>query len=142
MGLFDGLDVASAADNPFEVDPGTYDAVITGAEAKPTKDESKVGLNIEYTIDDVTSPMNERKVTEWKQIPSDVSTPEGARAASFLKQRLANLGIPESRMNDVDAGDLIGVECVISVKKNGEYTNVTKVALRKETASAGGVTFG
>lgn len=137
MGLFDGLDVASAADNPFEVEPGTYDAVVTGVETKPTKDESKIGLNIEFTIEQPGGPMDGRKVMEWKQIPSDVTTAEGARAASFLKQRLANLGVPESRMNDVDSDDLIGTECVVSVKKNGEYTNVTKVALRQEQAAGG-----
>lgn len=141
MGLFDGLDVASAADNPFEVDPGTYNALVTEVEVRPTKDNTKIGLNITYTIDDDESPMNGRKVNEWKQIPQPADpanpTADEARAASFLKQRLANLGIPEDRMNDVDADDLIGTECVVSVKKNGEYTNVTKVAERSGSYSFG-----
>lgn len=139
MGLFDGLDVASAQDNPFDVAPGTYPAVVTKAEARPTKGGDKVGLNIEYTISDPDSEMHGRKVTEWKQIPqaSGELTGKDAQAASFLKQRLMNLGIPESRMNDIEGDDLIGIECVISVKKNGEYTNVTKVALQGEDENDG-----
>lgn len=134
MGLFDGLDVASAADNPFEVEPGTYRCVVTGAEARPTQAGDKVGLNIEYTIqDDEAGAMNGRKITEWKHIPQPADpanpTAKEAQSASFLKQRLVNLGIPESRMNDVEGDDLLGIECVVTVKKNGEYTNVTKVTV-------------
>lgn len=145
MGLFDGLDVASAADNPFEVDPGTYHCVVTGVEAKPTQNGDKVGLNLEYTINDDDSPMNGRKITEWKHIPqpADPSNPTSkeAMAASFLKQRLGNLGVPESRMNDVEPDDLIGIECIVSVKKNGEYTNVTKVTLDEGTSDDGEFSF-
>lgn len=143
MGLFDGLDVASAADNPFEVEPGTYHCVVTGAEARPTQNGDKVGLNLEYTIQDEDSPMNGRKIMEWKHIPQpdDPSNPTAkeATAMSFLKQRLSNLGIPETRMNDVEPDDLIGIECVVTVKKNGEYTNVTKVTL--DEGSSGEFSF-
>lgn len=131
MSLFGDLDVQSAADNPFEVEPGTYLCTVTNAEAKPTQAGDKVGLNIEYTIsdEDDNDAMHGRKVTEWKWIPSSMATTKEQQAASFLKQRMLNLGIPEERINDLSTDDLIGTECIVSVKKNGEYTNVTKVAL-------------
>ena len=147
MGLFDGLDVQSAADNPFEVEPGTYPCVITKAEAKPTQAGDKVGLNIEYTIQNAENEaMTGRKITEWKWIPQPdnpaAPSAKEAQAASFLKQRLSNLGIPETRMNSVEEDDLLGIECVVSVKKNGEYTNVTKVSLLGEDSNDNSFSFG
>lgn len=44
MGLFDGLDIASASDDPFKVEDGTYPAVISGAKGGPTQAGDKDGL--------------------------------------------------------------------------------------------------
>lgn len=146
MSLFSGLDVASAADNPFEVEPGTYRAVVSKVTTDKTKQGDKFGMLIEYTIDDENAgPSNGNSVSEWKRIPHNedavpLNEGEKARALSFLKQRLMNLGIPEARMNDVTPDDLMGIRVVISVKKNGEYTNVAKVDL--DQTESGAVSFG
>ena len=48
---------------------------------------------------------------------------------SFLKMRLKSLGVPETRMNTLQPEDLVGTDVVITVKKNGESTNITKVEI-------------
>lgn len=130
MSIFGDLDIANAENDPFSVAPGTYEATVSDVEVKDNKDKTLKGLWITYTItgEDVETG---KKVTEWKTIPNpaDPKNPsaEDKRAMSFLKMRLSSLGIPESRMNTVGPEDLIGTDVVITVKKNGEYTNVTKV---------------
>lgn len=132
MGLFGDIDIANAADDPFKVDPGTYEAVVAKVEVKPKKDdESKLMMRLDYKITDEESPMVGRQVSEWKTVPTPDDpnnlTADEERAMSFLKSRLGDLGIPESEMNGVEAADLVGINVVITVKQNGEYTNVTKV---------------
>jgi hypothetical protein len=139
MGLFGDLDVASAEDDPFSVPANTYEATVYEVEVKPTQDGSKTGLNIVYKI--ASGEHEGKSVREWKQIPKGAITPEDKRAASFLKMRLASLGVPESRMNDIDVNDLQGLDVIINVKVNGEYTNVTRVELADASTPAGGSAF-
>lgn len=127
MGIFGDLDVEAAADDPFAVDDGTYNGTITKCEAKPTKNGDKIGLTLEYTITD-EGPMAGRKVSEWKHIPRS-GDENAANAASFLKQRLISIGVPADRINSFEPEDALGTDVVFTVKKNGEYTNVTRVAL-------------
>lgn len=135
MSIFGDLDIESAADDPFGVDPGTYNAVVSDVEVKDSKDGSKKGLWLTYSITECTEnpAMEGRKVSEWKTIPQpeDPKNPsaEDSRAMSFLKLRLASLGIPPTHMNTVQFEDLIGIDVVITVEKNGEYTNVKRVEI-------------
>lgn len=136
MGLFGDLDVASAEDNPWLVPSNTYEADVFKVELKE-KDDKK-GLVFTYKIS--SGEHEGKQVSEYKNIPTPVDpknpTPEEKTAASYLKMRLASLGVPESRMNTVEPNDLQGLPVVITVKVNGEYTNVTRVELRDETAAA------
>jgi hypothetical protein len=131
MGLFGDLDVASADDNPWAVPANTYEADVYLVEVKTDKNENK-GLSILYKI---SSGDHEGKtVSEWKIIPQPADlnnlTPEENKARSYLKMRLASLGVPEERMNDVNVNDLMGLPVTVKVTVNGEYTNVTRVELR------------
>lgn len=152
MGIFDGLDVASAEDNPFDVVDGTYHCFVQNVKVGPTAKGDKSGMTLVYQIDEADSPMNGRQITEWQEIPGE-NTANAARTLSFLKSRLKSLGVPESRMNSIETDDLMNVECVVSVAKRGEYTNVTRVSLPSGTTAnaaagstrnlaAGGLTFG
>lgn len=146
MGIFDGLDVASAEDNPFDVVDGTYKCFVQNVKVGPTAKGDKKGMTIVYQIDDPDSPMNSRQITEWQEIPGE-NTQNKERTLSFLKARLKSLGVPESRMNDIETDDLMNVECVVSVAKRGEYTNVTRVSLPNQASagaaqSSGGISFG
>jgi hypothetical protein len=135
MGLFGDLDVAAAADDPFAIDDGTYRGIVSECSVKESN-AGKKGLSLVYTVTDEESPMAGRNASEWKTIPSDdddMSDSERARAASFLKQRLKSLGIPEDRMNDFEPEDAIDLEVLFTVKTNHKgdntYVNVTKVVL-------------
>lgn len=133
MSIFGELDFASVQDNPWSVEDGTYEAILAEFKVGPTKAGDKVGVMISYKLNDSGS-----SVSEWKEIPSQeaLATAEGKRAASFLKQRLASLGVPESHMNSVTAQELVGTRVLVTVKNNTArdgsgrvYTNVTNVAL-------------
>lgn len=132
MSLFEGLDVASAADNPFEIPANTYLTTITSVASGPTRNEDKVGMTITYTIQEGDYAGDD--ITEWKQIPTPADphnlTKEEKRSLSFLKMRLLELGVPEDRINSVSEDDLVGLDVYVTTKegKNG-YTNVQKVEL-------------
>jgi hypothetical protein len=130
MGIFGDLDVASASDNPWAVPANTYEATVYTAEVKRDKNEV-LGLELIYKI---SSGDHEGKtVREWKVIPEPNDpkhlTPEENKAASYLKMRLRSFGIPESRMNSLNINDVLGLDVVIKVVVNGEYTNVQRVDL-------------
>ena len=137
MGIFQGLDVASASDNPFGVPDGTYYATVTAAGVK-NSDKVGDGLTFDFTIRDCDDEKyNGRKISEWLTIPVPNDAGElndkGQMQLSFLKGRLASLDVPESEMNTVDPEDLIGLEIVVILKttsKNGnDYQNIKKMTL-------------
>lgn len=142
MSIFGDLDIASAADDPFEVPPNVYNAVVSDVKVGPTKDQSKVGMTIVFTIES-DDEHSGKSVREWKHIPqpADPKNPSGEdkRAMSFLKSRLVDLGIPAERVNSVTPEDLIGKEVTIDVRKGkGDFTNVNKVTLRQDVAATSG----
>lgn len=131
MSIFGDLDIANAQDDPFSVAPGTYPATVSDVEVKDNKDKTLKGLWITYTVQGEQE--TGKKVTEWKTIPSPVDpknpSAQDQRDMSFLKMRLKSLGVPETRMNTLQPEDLVGTDVVITVKKNGGYTNITKVEI-------------
>jgi hypothetical protein len=139
MSLFGELDVASAEDDPFKVPPNVYDAVLSDIKVGPTNDNSKTGMTLIFTIE--SGPQKGKTVREWKHLPTpaDPKAPsdEDKRAMSFLKARMMDLGIPESRVNSVGRDDLIAKEVKITVKEGkGGFMNVSKVVLRQDNAAA------
>lgn len=137
MGIFKGLDVASASDNPFGVPDGTYYATVSAAGVK-NSDKVGDGLTIDYTIRDCEDEKyNGRKVSDWLTIPEPNDNGDldekGQMRLSFLKTRLSSLGIPESEMNTVDPEDLIGLEVVLilktTTKNDTDYQNIKKLTL-------------
>lgn len=125
--LFGGLDLESAKDNPWEVPAGMYDFTLTKVEKVKGKgdNESKNYLVLTFTVDD--GEYAGKVVKDQKWIPDrDDESSEAADAASYLKMRLLQLGIPESRVNSVSRDDLVGIEVTAAVVKNGEYTNLSR----------------
>lgn len=133
--IFGDLDIASAEDNPFAIPDNKYEAFVTATKVGLTKKEDKLGLTIEYTIDG--GDHNGKKVSEFKHVPrasDDMEPADRARAASFLKQRLSSLGVPDSKMNALDPADLVGIPVVIEVLTKDGYTNIRSVEVRKANA--------
>ena len=137
--IFGDLDVAGAADDPFSVPDDTYECFVTNAEVKPTKDGTKRGLNLTYRI--ASGDHEGKNISEWKNIPivpkGQEPSAEDKTSLSWLKQRLSSLGVPESRMNSLtDPGTLVGIHVYVTVKKNGDYTNVRNVTMVNEVDGA------
>jgi hypothetical protein len=138
--LFADLDLESASDDPFAVAEGTWYATVTDFYRKNPKDEAKrPGFLLEYTFDmsededDEQSEVEGDDISEWFTIPEkgDMSK-EARRQRSFLRRRMLSLGVPEAALSTVTREDLIDTKVVLTVTKNGEYTNVSKVSLRDD----------
>lgn len=130
MSLFEELDVAGADDNPWAIPDSTYACVVSDLDVK--SNNGKMGMTFKYKVMD--GQYSGREVTEYKRVPhsSDevqMSPEDKAKAVSYIKQRLASLGIPEERMNGVSKDDLIGIECYVATKMNGDFINVRTVTL-------------
>lgn len=136
MSLFGELDLENAADDPFAIPPGTYHATLTKVSQENPKDPAKrPGFVFEYTItnedeDPEVEAASGLNISEWKTIPvPGDDSPEAKRNRAFIKQRLLSLGVAPDDLDTVGADDLVGTDVVLTVKKNGEYTNVTQVKL-------------
>lgn len=146
MGLFGDLDISSAADDPFAVDDGTYVAIVSSCAVAHSEKKNTNGLTFEYTIlDDDSNPekMHGRKVSEWLTIPeTDASgqyqdADKGPKFASFIKRRLASLGVPEAEMNAVEPEDLVDITVVMTLKTKGDFQNIIKMAVKGVEGSDG-----
>ena len=141
MGLFGDLDIASAEENPWLIPPNSYEAFLFEVAVKDDKNGGR-GLSLVYKIS--TGAHEGKTAQEWKGIPNpdDPANPtaDEKKAASYIKQRLSSLGVPESRMNTVEVSDLVGTPVVIKVVQNGDFTNVAKVELRTEDTLTGTIT--
>lgn len=140
MGLFGDLDVASASEDVFGVPDATYSAVVT--KVSMSKSDKKndehgkplVGMTLTYKLDDPESQYAGRTVTQYQTVPQPEGEPtaDELKNMGYLKRLLKNVGVPEERMNTVAAEDIQGSEVYITTKKNGDYTNVTRVQQRSE----------
>lgn len=130
MSLFGELDVdiAAADDNPFEVPAGIYSGFVSDVEVKESQ-KGNQGLMITYTVGPDDAEYAGRTIGEWKNLPVPGDA-KAAQAASFLKLRLLSLGVPEDKINSIEADDLIGTAVVFTVAdgKDG-YKNIRKVTL-------------
>ena len=131
MGLFDELDVAGAADNPFAIPDDTYECVVSDVIVKKNA-KGNMGMTIKYKV--LGGQYDGSEVSEYRRIPhpndSDkLGQAEAERAKSFIKRSLSALGIPEDRMNSVTKEDLVGIRCYVSTQQNGDFTNVREVNL-------------
>lgn len=134
MGLFDELDVAGAADNPFAIPDDTYEAVVSDVIVKKNEEKGTTGMTVKYKV--TAGEYVGREVTEYRRIPKkDDKTPldeaGAAQARSYLKRTLSRLGIPEDRMNTADRNDLVGIQCYVSTTMNGDFINVRDVTLQR-----------
>jgi hypothetical protein len=137
MSLFTGLDLESAADDPFAIPDGAYDAVISEVKVGETRDGSKSGMTTVFKI--VDGEHKDKTASRWLLIPNvqdpQNPTPEEAKALSFLKSHLLACGVPAERVNDVTAEDLIGTDVTITVKNKDGYVNIRKVEVRQSSDS-------
>ena len=132
MGFLADLGLDTIESDPNAIPDNKYPAFVYDAKVVKYKDTSKgQALVLTYKIAD--GAHKGKTVDEWKSCnPFD-----DARQKGFLKQRLVGIGIPESKINDLDPDDLKGLPVTITTKKNGEYTNV-RFAVKRDEDDLGG----
>ena len=110
---------------------GKYAAYLYDCKFVEYKDTSK-GKALVFTYRIADGKFKGEDIQEWKSANAfDDNTKK-----KWLKARVLSLGVPESRIGAVNPQDLVGLAVWITIKKNGEYTNVNKVELRDEAGNA------
>jgi hypothetical protein len=135
-GLFGDLDWESVPENPFKIEAGTYPCHITDVKSGPTKDETKVGVTLYYTVDEGHDGAG-LQIQDWKEviIPKDRANPtaEEKRAGSFIRMRLEALGVPASKINSVKPEELMGKAVLVTVTEGkNDFPNIKDVQLNTE----------
>lgn len=143
MGYFDDLetDVADLKTDD-QLPANTYDFMITKvSEYKFPEDHKKAGqisLMIEHTVID-DAEFNGESFTLWQSIPNRAlqSDIEFKRNAKYLKINLMDRGVPVSRLAEFnaeeDAESLVGITGRATIKKSGDFTNMTGFKLTEES---------
>ena len=139
-GFFGEYDIAGAADDPWEMDAGTYEGAISNVELKEgtkvRKDEDGNDIELPYRGLSVTfSTENKGQYQHFFSLPMEHDKANVvALKRSALKKFMKGLEIPESRMNSTEPDDLKGVACVFTIRKNKNgYWNL-EVRLPKGTS--------
>jgi hypothetical protein len=156
MSIFNDLDVASASDNPFYKDDGTYTCVVSGAEIKTAKKNGDKGLALKYSI--VEGEKKGQFINEWKPIPFSWNlngyptaddekntvnydaeiAGKAQRSLSFLKARLKDFGFAPEKMNTLEPKDFLELpKLLVTIKNENDRENVKGVELAGPVASAG-----
>lgn len=148
MGLFGDIDFNEVADDPFSVEAGTYNGVVSDFFVKATKSGDKMGMTVEYTVEESDNEeMLGRSHQEWMEVPMPADpknpTPDERKQASRVKMRLASLGVPESRMNEVTPEDVIGTPITFTRTDTKDkrddtrvYKNISNVKVRDGVTAA------
>lgn len=127
LGFLADLGLDEVESDPNHLPDATYLGYLTKVKVQPYKDKAKgKAIILTYKVSD--GEHKDKTVDEWKSANSF----DEPRKKAWLKQRLLSLGVPESRMNAVNPDDLVGTAVLFTVKKNGDYINVTSVKLRDE----------
>lgn len=125
MSIFDDVDFDEGSDNPFGLEPGTYEVTISEASIERSKN-ANLGLWLTF------SDENGKSIRKWTTMPEkDQEDDVRKRNTSFLRLLLRNLDIPEDRWAVLTPDDFIGIDCVVVVtpqSNNPEYNQVKKIS--------------
>lgn len=132
--IFSDIDWDEGSDNPFGLDPGTYEVTISNAVIERSAN-GNLGLWLTFSND------GGKSIRKWATLPEKSQDPETRkRNTSFLRLLMKNLELPQERWANLEPADFEGMDCVITVapqKNNPEYNQVTKITRSKGTPVAG-----
>jgi hypothetical protein len=134
--IFAGIDFDEGSDNPFGIEPGTHEVVISAVSIERSE---KGNLGLWITFSDESG----KTIRKWTTMP-EKSQDDVARKrnTSFLRMLLNQLELPEEKWKKLLPNDMIGMECVIIVKpqtNNPEYTQVSKITRDRKHGSDMGI---
>jgi len=136
MGMFDQVNLDDAVINDGSLPADVYPMMVTNFEIKPTAKGTMRGLNFTATV--IAGKYKGRTYYQWMRVPhpldqepvTSFTFDKGNRAGetinaeqrkldylSAVKTLLSKLGIPESKMNEVESGDVIGIQFMGQIYK-------------------------
>lgn len=125
-GFLNDLNLGEVEADPNYIGDGKYPATIIKSEISAKKsDPDNKSWVITYKL--TGGKFAGKTQSEWFAL-----NPTGDNAEfkkSLLKQRVLSLGVPESRINDVDPDYFVATDVIIQIKHNGAYQNVGTVEL-------------
>lgn len=133
MSIFGDLDIQGAADNPFTVPDNTYPFVVSDFEVKRNEKSGNTMMLITYKIREGEHEGFEIVDRTRVPAPGDKDILTGKKledAKSYIKMRLAALGVPEAKMNTVTKEDIVGIECYATTQQNGDFQNLKAGSVR------------
>jgi hypothetical protein len=140
MGLLDSLGLDDVNADPNALPDGKYGAQVFKAGVVATKTD-KVQIIVTYKVND-GGKMHGREKPEFFTLGEGVKKDESGKIVGFekpamseqqkpyFKKRMIDLGIPESKHNDIDdemLKGLIGTDVYFGVKNNNGYCNINFV---------------
>lgn len=141
----DWTDSATVPSDPNIISDGAHHAYVFDAKVIDLTARGKgKSLVISYKMAEDDKDRGRIK-DEWRSLP--VVNPDGQFAsdkdrnsATWLKRRLLDLGVPESKLNELDPSDLVGTEVIVTFKTNGQWQNVVNVKLATDGNEVTGAT--
>jgi hypothetical protein len=122
-----GLDAVSA--DPNHIADGKYRAFVFNAEVRNKKNSEINSLVLTYKIAPEQKHAGQSQQEWFDLLPASATGDNAEFKRSYLKKRILSLGIPESKINEVNPGDLIGIEVAITIVHKNGYQNVGNLEL-------------
>lgn len=116
MSFFGDFDIADAPEDPFNIEDGVYDGVVSAfkmTEGKRQSDDTPYsGLTVTLTPDNKDNP----PYAHYLPLPNESDTDYVTNIKlSKIKQFLTGCGVPQSRMNDIEEDDIVGTAVTFKV---------------------------
>lgn len=131
-GFLNDLDLGNVEADPNHIADGKYVAHVYKSEVRDTKKGKQWVLT--YKIDAGSPKHAGQQQQEWFALSPTGDNVELKK--SFLKRRVLSLGVPESKINSVNPGDVQGLKVVIEIVHRNGYQNIASVALADDTSGS------
>jgi len=126
MGFLNDIGLDKVEADPNYIGDGRWPGWLTDSKIVEKKDGNTAWV-ITYKIDKDSTQYAGRTQDEWYPLSDATDTNK-----AWMKKRVLGLGVPESKINDLDPGDVAGLCVYITIRHKGSYQNVVDVVLRDE----------
>lgn len=143
-GIFDlsgAVDFDEVEEVKFETIPsGIYGATVAAIEDRVSTTGKSAGKH-QLVIDYVITDANDEKwigktVKEFKTYTLPGEPDFDATGLGYIKARFIDLGMPKDFKGAPDKESFLGLDVVLTLRQNGDYTNVRKVELVPDGGTA------
>lgn len=128
---FADLDLKNAPDDPFAAPIGTWPARLTEVPVfRGKKDPEATFMKFVWVHREGLG-----KLDYICQLPDGRDPAEDVKRRAKIKAHLLALEVAEEDMDTLETENLIGTCATITTRRNGQYTNITKIELDYAAAS-------